>query len=218
MFAGTARAQTLERFDALDFEGVSRIVVEGPGSEVDIVATRNGARSASVEASGWSARFCGARASLERDGEDLLIRVERNTIGLPFGCDLLLRLAVPEGLAVSVRQAATVARFSGSFGALRVESPKAVVALSGGAPSISIESNEAKVDLAFAVGAPHAEISSDKLVANIGLPSSAAVGWQVDAPVSMFSSDFPNTAGAAARIEIRSRYLKGSLYRIRGAS
>lgn len=221
MFTTGARQETLERFDAIDFAGVANVRVEGPGSEVIVVAGRTGAYAASIEASGWSARWCGARASVDRDGADLRIRVTRSMFAPPFGCDLVLRLAVPEGLAMTIRQDATVARFSGSFGALRVESPKAVVTLAGGAASVVVDSEEALVDLAYAggsAGAAQTRISADKLVADIGLPANARVAWRVDAPVSVFQSAYPNTESGEARVEIRSRYLKGSIYRLPDAS
>ena len=217
-FTTGARQETLERFDAIDFAGVTGVRVEGPGSEVIVTAGRSSAYSASVDASGWSARWCGARAAVDRDGGDLRIRIDRNVLAPPFGCDLLLRLAVPEGLAVTIRQDATVARFSGRFGALRVESPKAIVTLAGGADSVDVDSEEALVDHANAAGAARTRIAADKLVADIGLPSDVRVAWRVDAPVSVFRSAYPNDASGEARVEIRSRFLKGSIYRLPAAS
>lgn len=221
LFSSGARQETLERFDTLDFDGVETIHVEGPGSEVIVAAGSGGAHSASVEASGWSARWCATRVDVQRSGPDLRIRVDRGALAPPFGCDLTLRLAVPDGIGVSIRQAATVARFSGVFGALTVESPKAVVDFTGIARSVSVDSQDAVVELAYAGDEARTSttaITAEKLVAHVGLPAGIPVSWTVEAPVSVFTSDHPNVAGAAARVEIRSRLLKGSLYRLAGAS
>lgn len=212
VFAMPALAQD---FDVSKFTELTAVHITGKGSKTVIVTDPDRSPGVTIRDDGANGMLCAMKADLsQRDGV-LTVDVRRNGISLGVVCDLTVELVIPQPIAVEVDQPMAVVELSGVFEEVDIDAEKMTVTFDGHATQFDVKGDMGVIDAVFAKSygtATSIDIDVAKLVANVGYADGAGLDYEVSAPVAMFSRRYPQTPGAAGKMRINSKILKGSVY------
>ncbi|WP_264212387.1 hypothetical protein [Leisingera thetidis] len=202
-------------FDTSGFSELTAVHITGKGSKTVIVTDPGRSPGVTIRDEGANGLLCAMTAELSQQDGVLTVDVRRKGLSLGVRCDLTVELVIPQPVAVAVDQPMAVLELTGAFKAVDIDAAKLTVTFEGHAAQFGVKGDMGVIDAVFATGSGAAasiDIDVAKLVANVGFTDGAGLDYRVTAPVAMFSHRFPQTPGAAGKMRINSKVLKGSVY------